>query len=47
VGRRPAFWTFQVGAALSVLVYSQLAAPAALLVGGFVMGIFANGMLGG
>jgi benzoate transport len=47
VGRRPAFWTFQVGAAASVLVYSQLAAPAALLVGGFVMGIFANGMLGG
>jgi len=47
VGRRPAFWTFQVGAALSVLAYSQLATPAALLVGGFVMGIFANGMLGG
>jgi MFS family permease len=47
VGRRPAFWTFQVGAALSVLAYSQLTAPAALLVGGFVMGIFANGMLGG
>jgi benzoate transport len=47
VGRRPAFWTFQVGAALSVLVYSQLTTPTALLVGGFVMGIFANGMLGG
>lgn len=47
VGRRPAFWTFQVGAALSVLAYSQLTAPIALLVGGFVMGIFANGMLGG
>jgi benzoate transport len=47
VGRRPAFWTFQIGAALSVLAYSQLTAPTALLVGGFVMGIFANGMLGG
>jgi benzoate transport len=47
VGRRPAFWTFQIGAAASVLVYSQLTASVALLVGGFVMGIFANGMLGG
>lgn len=47
VGRRPAFWIFQVGAAASVLVYSQLTASTALLIGGFVMGIFANGMLGG
>jgi MFS family permease len=47
VGRRPAFWIFQVGAAASVLVYSQLTDPTALLVGGFVMGMFANGMLGG
>jgi benzoate transport len=47
VGRRPAFWVFQAGAAASVLVYSQLTAPIALLVGGFIMGIFANGMLGG
>jgi benzoate transport len=46
-GRRPAFWIFQVGAAASVLVYSQLVDPTALLVGGFVMGLFANGMLGG
>ena len=47
VGRRPAFWTFQLGAAASVLVYSRLTDPTALLVGGFVLGIFANGMLGG
>ncbi len=47
VGRRPAFWIFQVGAAASVLVYSQLTNSTALLIGGFVMGIFANGMLGG
>ena len=47
VGRRPAFWIFQAGAAASVLVYSQLTNPTALLIGGFVMGIFANGMLGG
>ena len=47
VGRRPAFWVFQAGAAVSVLVYSQLTGPTALLIGGFVMGAFANGMLGG
>lgn len=46
-GRRPAFWIFQIGAALSVLGYSQLSSAEALLVGGFVMGIFANGMIGG
>lgn len=47
VGRRPAFWVFQVGAAGSVLVYSQLVSPWALLIGGAIMGAFANGMLGG
>ena len=47
LGRRPAFWIFQVGAASSVLLYSQLTTPTALLIGGFVMGMFANGMLGG
>jgi len=46
-GRRPAFWIFQIGAAVSVLIYSHLTSPQALLFGGFVMGIFANGMLGG
>lgn len=47
LGRRYAFWTFQLGAATSVLIYSQLANHVALLIGGFVMGAFANGMLGG
>jgi MFS family permease len=47
VGRRPALLTFQAGAAVMVLVYSQLASPTALLVGGAVMGMFVNGMLGG
>jgi benzoate transport len=47
LGRRKAFWIFQVGAALSVLVYSQLTDPTALLIGGFIMGAFADGMLGG
>jgi MFS family permease len=47
VGRRPVFFAFQAGAAIMVVVYSQLTTPLALLVGGAVMGIFVNGMLGG
>ncbi|MCV7199470.1 MFS transporter [Mycobacterium angelicum] len=46
-GRRPALWLYQAGAAGSVLIYSQLTHPAALLAGGFVVGGFANGMVGG
>jgi MFS family permease len=47
VGRRPMFFAFQAGAAVMVVVYSQLTTPIALLVGGAVMGVFVNGMLGG
>jgi MFS family permease len=47
VGRRPALFTFQAGAFLMVLVYSQLTDATALLIGGAVMGMFVNGMLGG
>lgn len=47
IGRRKAFWGFQLGAAVSVLIYSQLVTPWALLIGGAIMGAFANGMLGG
>jgi MFS family permease len=47
VGRRAALYTFQAGAFIMVLVYSQLISPSALLVGGAVMGLFVNGMLGG
>ncbi len=47
IGRRKTFRIFQIGAAVFVLLYSQLHAPNALLIGGFVMGMFANGMLGG
>ncbi|SRR5579871_3903102 len=47
VGRRPALLTFQAGAFAMVLVYSQLSDPMALLIGGAVMGVFVNGMLGG
>lgn len=46
-GRRPAFLVYMLGAAVMVLVYSQLTAATALLVGGAVMGFFVNGMLGG
>ncbi|HEY0522623.1 MAG TPA: MFS transporter [Stellaceae bacterium] len=47
IGRRPVLLGFQAGAVVMVLVYSQLTAPGALLVGGAVMGMFVNGMLGG
>jgi MFS family permease len=47
VGRRAALFTFQAGAFIMVLVYSQLISPSALLIGGAVMGLFVNGMLGG
>src|SRR6266571_3464507 len=47
VGRRPALFTFQAGAAVMVFVFSQLTDPTALLIGGAVMGVFVNGMLGG
>jgi MFS family permease len=47
IGRRPMFFAFQAGAFVMVLVYSQLTSPIGLLIGGAVMGIFVNGMLGG
>jgi MFS family permease len=47
VGRKPAFLTWMFGAAIMVVVYSRLADPTALLIGGAVMGFFINGMLGG
>lgn len=46
-GRKPAFLFYQAGAVVMVFVYSQLATPFALLVGGMVMGAFVNGMIGG
>lgn len=46
-GRRPIFFMYQAGAALSVVIYSQLSDPSHLLVGGAIMGLFVNGMLGG
>ena len=47
LGRRPALFIFQAGAAIMVLLYSRLSDPSALLVGGAMMGVFVNGMLGG
>jgi MFS family permease len=47
IGRRPAFLSYQAGAFVMVLVYSQLTAPIALLIGGVVLGVFVNGMIGG
>ncbi|MBV9247956.1 MAG: MFS transporter, partial [Acetobacteraceae bacterium] len=47
LGRKPAFLAWMLGAAIMVVLYSKLTDPAALLVGGAVMGFFVNGMLGG
>ncbi|MFD7920848.1 MFS transporter [Streptomyces sp. NPDC059740] len=47
IGRRPTFWIFQAGSVVAVLAYASLTSPAALLVGGAVMGAFVNGMTGG
>lgn len=46
-GRRPILLLFQVGAVLSVFGYSRLDSELALLLGGAVMGVFVNGMMGG
>jgi MFS family permease len=46
-GRRPAFFLYQAGAAISVLIYANLASALGLLIGGAVMGMFVNGMIGG
>jgi benzoate transport len=47
IGRRPAFLSYMLGAAVMVVVYSRLTDATALLVGGATMGFFVNGMLGG
>jgi MFS family permease len=47
IGRRPAFFIYQIGAAVMAVVYSQLTSEYSLLVGGAVLGMFVNGMLGG
>ncbi|WP_203416499.1 MFS transporter [Paracoccus sp. MKU1] len=47
VGRRPAFFSYMIMAAIMVVVYSRLSDPIELLVVGAVMGFFVNGMIGG
>ena len=47
MGRRPAYLTFQIGAAVIVWIFFQQTAPVALLLLGAVMGFFVNGMMGG
>ncbi|VVE00326.1 MFS transporter [Pandoraea anhela] len=46
-GRRPTFITYQIGAVVMVFVYAQLQSQFSLLIGGAVMGMFVNGMIGG
>jgi MFS family permease len=46
-GRRPSFIAWMLGAAVMVVVYARLTDPTSLLIGGAVMGVFVNGMLGG
>jgi benzoate transport len=46
-GRKPTFLFYQVGAVVMVFVYAHLTTPFALLIGGAVMGVFVNGMIGG
>jgi MFS family permease len=47
VSRRLAFLSYMRGAAIMVVVYSQMTGATALLIAGAVMGFFVNGMLGG
>jgi benzoate transport len=46
-GRKPTFLFYQAGAVVMVFVYAHLITPFALLIGGAVMGVFVNGMIGG
>jgi MFS family permease len=46
-GRKPTFLFYQAGAVVMVFVYAHLGTPYALLIGGAVMGVFVNGMIGG
>ena len=47
VGRKPSFLLFQLGAVISIITYSQLTDPTAMLVTGAFLGMFVNGMMGG
>lgn len=47
IGRKPSFLIFQAGAVISIIAYSQLTDPTAMLFAGAVLGAFVNGMMGG
>jgi len=47
LGRKPTFILFQVCAVASILVYSQLSDPTAMLFAGAILGASVNGMMGG
>ena len=47
VGRKPSFLLFQLGAVISIITYSQLTDPTAMLVAGAFLGMIVNGMMGG
>ncbi|MCW9710436.1 MFS transporter [Avibacterium sp. 21-586] len=47
IGRKPSFLLFQLGAVISVITYSQLTDPNAMLITGAFLGMFVNGMMGG
>ena len=47
IGRKPSFFLFQLGAVISIITYSQLTDPTAMLVAGAFLGMFVNGMMGG
>lgn len=47
IGRKPSFLLFQLGAIISVVLYSQLTTPELMLIVGAFLGMFVNGMMGG
>ncbi|MDN3211149.1 MFS transporter [Haemophilus sp. SZY H51] len=47
IGRKPSFLLFQLGTVISIITYSQLTEPTAMLVAGAFLGMFVNGMMGG
>ena len=44
---KPSFLLFQLGAVISIVVYSQLTDPDIMLLAGAFLGMFVNGMMGG
>lgn len=47
IGHKPSFLIFQAGAVISIIAYSQLTDPTAMLFAGAALGAFVNGMMGG